>query len=89
VSELLSLDLAHSVLTSRLSSCDRKSRRRPDRPATLDQAARLRYVGGEPIELLAPSGLDAIRSLPGKGGRRRSVRQDAEKQCDLAPPAAP
>ena len=52
-----SFALAHSVLTSRLSSCARKSSRRPTGAALGDQLARLRDMRGEPVELLADVGL--------------------------------
>ena len=54
----MSDDFEHSVLASRLNSCDRKSSLRPDRLARRHQRARLLHMGVQPVQFLAHVGLD-------------------------------
>ena len=51
-----SFDLEHSVLTSRLNSCARKSSRRPTAPPLGEQLARGGDMGVEAVDLLADVG---------------------------------
>ncbi len=88
----------YSVFDSRLSSCARKSSRRPTAPPSAMQFLRLRDVRGEAVELLADVGLGGehdgflmqavgIEALRGRQQRRHLLGQPRLDRLRLAPRA--